>query len=130
MYALLQQMGMGLNPMAAAGAGYGGWPAQTQGASQMPQGSRYASAGGMGGGSVNVKMRGLPFHATVGDIVAFFAGYDISRNPNAIALNIGPDGRPSGEAWVQFASPDEALRAVHEKNRAHMGSRYVELFLS
>lgn len=134
-YVLLQQMGM-MNPMAppppnpAAFA----WPPQAAQPppQQPPAQTRYAGggAGMMGGGmgGVNVRMRGLPYHATVGDIATFFAGYDVNRN--AIVLGGGADGRPNGEAWVQFSSPEEAARAVHEKNRAHMGSRYVELFMA
>jgi hypothetical protein len=38
-------------------------------------------------------------------------------------------GRASGEAWVTFTSAAEAERAVQERNRQHMGSRYVELFV-
>ena len=37
------------------------------------------------------------------------------------------DGRASGEAWVTFANPAEAQRAM-AKNNTHMGSRYIELF--
>ena len=33
----------------------------------------------------------------------------------------------SGEAWVTFANPAEAQRAM-AKNNTHMGSRYIELF--
>ena len=43
-------------------------------------------------------------------------------------MGVAPDGRFTGEAWVTFASPAEAQRAQAERNRAHMGSRYVELF--
>jgi heterogeneous nuclear ribonucleoprotein F/H len=39
------------------------------------------------------------------------------------------DGRPSGEAWISFARLEDARRAVREKDRHHMGDRYVELFL-
>lgn len=47
------------------------------------------------------------------------------------SLNIGLDslGRPSGEAWISFASPDEALRAVRELNRHYLSNRYLELSL-
>lgn len=135
-YALLQsQMMQSMNPMGMAG--YSGWPAQSQTqvaaapvaqASARGLGGMGGGVGGAGTGSMNVKMRGLPYHATVGDIAAFFNGYDVLRH--AIVLGGTADGRPSGEAWVQFGSPEEAARAVRERNRAHIGSRYVELFLA
>lgn len=41
---------------------------------------------------------------------------------------MGNDGRPSGEAMAQFTSPEDAAKALQDKNRSHIGSRYVELF--
>lgn len=135
-YALLQSQMMGAMNMGAMGGmggmgGYNSWP--TQQAPQPPPsrgGHGSMGMGGMGGGGGaggNVKMRGLPYHATVGDVASFFNGYDVMRN--SIVLGSTSDGRPSGEAWVQFGSAEEASRAVRDRNRAHMGSRYVELFM-
>jgi len=70
-------------------------------------------------------MRGLPYSATETDIVQFFAGFQmLAVLPSTAPIN----GRPSGEAYVEFASPDEAQRAYIARNRATMGHRYVELF--
>jgi RNA recognition motif-containing protein len=73
-----------------------------------------------------VRMRGMPFRATVADIVMFFEGFDVVKE--SITLGTSPDGRPSGEAWVAFASPEEATRAIRQMNREYMGNRFVELF--
>ena len=74
--------------------------------------------------SVCVKMKGLPYSAQPRDIVKFFEGYRIV--PNGIFMVFGLNDRPTGEAFVEFVSIDEAHRAM-ERNRRSMGSRYVEL---
>jgi heterogeneous nuclear ribonucleoprotein F/H len=78
--------------------------------------------------SKTVKIRGLPFRATPLDILSFFDGFQFI----AESLQIGVDtlGRPSGEAWLSFASAEEAMRAVRERNRHYLGSRYLELSVS
>ena len=82
-----------------------------------------------------LKMRGLPFNSTKDDIITF---YD---DPSLAEYNIQPlvhdsihivtslDGRPSGVAFVEFASPEDSQAAM-TKDRHSMGSRYVELFAS
>mmetsp|Transcript_37182 Transcript_37182/g.54534 ORF Transcript_37182/g.54534 Transcript_37182/m.54534 type:complete len:93 (+) Transcript_37182:2-280(+) len=74
-----------------------------------------------------VKLRGLPYGATILDVAAFFRGFGAQEH--SIHLGINGDGRPSGEAWISFNRLEDARRAVREKDRNHMGDRYVELFL-
>lgn len=71
-----------------------------------------------------LRVRGMPFSTKEQDVADFFAGYDVSGR---VALKMGSDGRPSGEAFIEFISPSEALRAQADLNMATMGSRYVEL---
>jgi len=93
----------------------------------------YGGGGGMNnsGGSWNntgnhsIHMRGLPFRARQEDIADFFR----PANPVNIRLVYDDSGRPSGEADVEFASHDEALRAM-SKDKSHMQHRYIELFLN
>eukprot|EP00250_Pteridium_aquilinum_P033242 c5358_g1_i1 orf=678-2033(-) len=75
--------------------------------------------------SVCIKMRGLPFNAETKDIATFFEGYKIA--PNGILIVTGATDRPTGEAFVEFISVDEAQRAM-ERHKQNMGSRYIELF--
>lgn len=71
--------------------------------------------------SASLKLRGMPYAATADDVANFFAGYALVRE--AIALGPQP-----GQASVAFHSVPEAARALAERNRQHMGSRYIELF--
>eukprot|EP00386_Alphamonas_edax_P010850 GDKI01034704.1.p2 GENE.GDKI01034704.1~~GDKI01034704.1.p2 ORF type:complete len:112 (-),score=37.51 GDKI01034704.1:183-518(-) len=87
------------------------------------------SSGGapMVGRDTVLRMRGLPFDANEHDIMNFFAGFAMA----AVLPSTAPiDGRPSGEAFVEFASPEEAGRAMQTRNKANMGGRWVELYLS
>jgi heterogeneous nuclear ribonucleoprotein F/H len=72
-----------------------------------------------------VHMRGLPYKATENDIYNFFS----PLNPVRIHIEIGPDGRVTGEADVEFATHEEAEAAM-SKDRANMQHRYIELFLN
>lgn len=75
-------------------------------------------------GSV-LRMRGLPFSASMQDILHFWVGFGVLR---VAQVPLGPDGRPSGEAYAEFASTDEAARALTAKQHGLMGMRYVELY--
>jgi len=50
-------------------------------------------------------------------------------DPNDVKIGFNRDGRPSGDALVTFPSAELAKDAVREKNRKHLGRRYVELFI-
>lgn len=72
-----------------------------------------------------IRMRGLPFGAAIPDVEAFFEGLPLLKG--GIYIMIGVDGRPLGEAFVQFETP-EAVTSALERNRSLMGTRYIELF--
>jgi len=86
---------------------------------------------GMGGNNqMNdgfVRLRGLPFEATKNDIANFFQGFTIT--PYGITLTMDQDGRPSGEAYVEFTTVDQVEKAL-AKNKEKMGHRYIEIFNS
>ncbi|XP_037248245.1 G-rich sequence factor 1 [Falco rusticolus] len=71
-----------------------------------------------------VLLRGLPFSSTEDDIADFFAGLKITD----IAF-IYRGERKSGEAFVQFATPEMAAKALL-RHREYMGSRYIEVYVS
>jgi heterogeneous nuclear ribonucleoprotein F/H/epithelial splicing regulatory protein 1/2 len=128
MYGAMQQGPYGQPPgyMGAPACGappYGGMqpPMQTMPPAAIPG----AATGPAPGKASTLRMRGLPFRSTVDDVLRFFAGFHIL--PGGIVLG-QKDGRPSGEAWVTFASPTEAQRALLGMNHKNIGNRYVELF--
>ncbi|KAL2231059.1 UNVERIFIED_CONTAM: Heterogeneous nuclear ribonucleoprotein F [Sesamum indicum] len=74
-----------------------------------------------------LRMRGLPFSAGKDDIIDFFKNFRLPEESIHIIFNF--EGRPTGEAFVEFASVDDAKAAL-AKDRMTLGSRYIELFPS
>ncbi|RLU15693.1 hypothetical protein DMN91_011448 [Ooceraea biroi] len=92
------------------------------------KGGNYRGSGDSWGGNSGVHsihMRGLPFKATEQDIADFFRPID----PVNVRIILENGGRPSGEADVEFASHEEAVKAMC-KDKSHMSHRYIELFLN
>lgn len=81
---------------------------------------------GAGSGGV-VRLRGLPFNATADLILQFFQGYEIPKGPMGVHLIYGANGRPNGEAFVEFGG-EEVADAALSRDRATIGTRYVEVF--
>ncbi|KAJ8281502.1 hypothetical protein COCON_G00040210 [Conger conger] len=114
-------------------------PSGGRGYSAMPRGGSYDRVrrggydGRYGDGSSSfqsitghcVHMRGLPYRATETDIYNFFS----PLNPVRVHIEVGPDGRVTGEADVEFATHEDAVAAM-SKDKANMQHRYVELFLN
>ncbi|KAG7159863.1 Heterogeneous nuclear ribonucleoprotein H2-like, partial [Homarus americanus] len=95
-----------------------------------PGGLKGNFGGGRGGSWNNgtghcVHMRGLPFRATEMDIADFFR----PLNPVNINIIMDSSNRPSGEADIEFATHDDAVKAM-SKDKANMQHRYIELFLN
>jgi len=72
-------------------------------------------------------MRGIPFSVREGEIAEFFQGLKIQRD--GIHIVRTPDGRLTGEAYVEFTSHEDIV-AAQRKNKERIGSRYIELFTS
>ncbi|KAL0043680.1 hypothetical protein WJX82_005276 [Trebouxia sp. C0006] len=70
-----------------------------------------------------LRLRGLPYRALEDDIFRFLEPLIVTR------VHIcKKHGRPTGEAYVQFASRHGAGEALGTKNRQHLGNRYIEIF--
>lgn len=76
-----------------------------------------------------LRVRGLPWSASKDDVVKFFDGCKIKNGVNGIHLTMSREGRPSGEAYVEFETEDDTNKGL-EKNNEHLGSRYIEVFRS
>jgi heterogeneous nuclear ribonucleoprotein F/H len=74
-----------------------------------------------------VSLWGLPFGGTKEEIVQFLSGLEIV--PNGITLPADPEGKISGETFVQFASQKLAEKAL-QMHKERIGHRYIEVFKS
>ncbi|KAK3205273.1 hypothetical protein Dsin_019319 [Dipteronia sinensis] len=74
-----------------------------------------------------LRLRGLPFSAGKDDIMDFFKDFVLSEESIHITMN--SEGRPTGEAFVEFANAEDS-KAAMSKDRMTLGSRYIELFPS
>ncbi|XP_057802430.1 uncharacterized protein LOC131017686 isoform X4 [Salvia miltiorrhiza] len=72
-----------------------------------------------------LRLRGLPFTATKEDIINFFKDFDLSEDKVHLIAN--SEGRPAGESFVEFGSPEDS-KAAMSKDRMTLGYRYIELF--
>lgn len=72
-----------------------------------------------------VKLRGLPWSATTEDIQKFFRDCKILGGKFGIHMTSSREGRPSGEAFVEFEDAEDVEIAI-QKDREHIGNRYIE----
>ena len=77
--------------------------------------------------SVVVRLEGLPYSATITDIVNFFNGFDVTYDD--VRIHCREDGSPSGKAFVTMRSDWLAKSAIHELDRHYIMGRYIELYL-
>jgi len=74
-----------------------------------------------------LRLRGLPYTATIEDITFFFSPKCSIVEKESIALTYKNDGRATGEAYVKLTCDAKKAMALHKKM---IGSRYIELFIS
>jgi len=73
-----------------------------------------------------VRMRGLPWAATVKDVKRFFAPVYVQSA--GVNLFLNKVGKASGEGCVVFSTIADAQRAISLKIKKKMNGRYIELF--
>lgn len=71
-----------------------------------------------------LRLRGLPYSATVQDLHMFFQGYQLA--PGGVHIQLGMDGRPNGDAFVEFTTEEQAEQALRTKNKERIGTRYIK----
>ena len=76
-----------------------------------------------------VRLRGLPFNSTAQDVLQFLEGVDAVGGEAGVVFTCTPDGRPTGEAYVEVGSP-EGLAAALGRHKEKIGARYIEIFES
>ncbi|XP_067937467.1 epithelial splicing regulatory protein 1-like isoform X1 [Watersipora subatra] len=80
-----------------------------------------------------IRMRGLPYTANAEQVLQFFCGgekgVDVLDGKDGILFVHQVDGRATGDAFVLFATEDDANIALG-KHRELIGTRYIELFKS
>lgn len=87
------------------------------------------------GAQVIIRMRGLPFTCSAQQVVEFFTNHkkesrcEILGAEEGILFVKNHDDKPTGDAFVLFATEEYAHRAL-QKHKQNIGSRYVELFRS
>ena len=85
-------------------------------------------------GGPQIRLRGLPFDATVQDVLSFLALHGIVDKvadiPNAAELVPTAPGRPSGQAVVSMRGLQDAMEARDVLDGKYFGSRWIEVFVS
>jgi heterogeneous nuclear ribonucleoprotein F/H len=74
-----------------------------------------------------VRLRGLPWSTKPDEIIKFLDGCAVVGDEEGIHIVMGPDGRSTGEAFVDLASADDVKQAL-TKNKNHIGRRYIDVF--
>lgn len=74
-----------------------------------------------------VRLEGLPYDATLHDIVEFFRGFNVSLEH--VRIQCRDDGSPSGKAFVTMPNEKFAQTAVRDLNKKYVRGRFVELFM-
>jgi len=77
-----------------------------------------------------LRVRGLPYSATVDELVNLFADYGLVDDNVCIGVCPGgpQQGRPNGDAILRFDTLKQAQGALQNIQGATVGNRYLELF--
>ncbi|KAG9283595.1 epithelial splicing regulatory protein 1 isoform X1 [Astyanax mexicanus] len=75
-----------------------------------------------------LRLRGLPYDASVQDILLFLGEYTADIRPHGVHMVLNQQGRPSGDAFIQMRSAERAHLAAQRCHKRSMKERYVEVF--
>uniref|UniRef100_A0A3B3QEK8 Epithelial splicing regulatory protein 2 n=1 Tax=Paramormyrops kingsleyae TaxID=1676925 RepID=A0A3B3QEK8_9TELE len=75
-----------------------------------------------------VRLRGLPYSATIEDILEFMAEHTVDIKPHGVHMVLNQQGRPSGDAFIQMKAADRAFMVAQKCHKKMMKDRYVEVF--
>ncbi|XP_033122309.1 heterogeneous nuclear ribonucleoprotein H2-like [Anneissia japonica] len=76
-----------------------------------------------------IRARGLPWASTIDDVLNFFEGCSIVGGKDGVKYTFTPEGRFSGECFVEFEGSPDVEHALKKHNNS-MGKRYIEVFRS
>uniref|UniRef100_A0A3P8RR79 Epithelial splicing regulatory protein 1 n=1 Tax=Amphiprion percula TaxID=161767 RepID=A0A3P8RR79_AMPPE len=81
-----------------------------------------------------LRLRGLPYTASIEDILTFLGEFTHDIRPHGVHMVLNQQGRPSGDCFIQMTSAERALQASQRLHKHMMSSqrsansRYVEVF--
>ncbi|XP_075776495.1 epithelial splicing regulatory protein 1 isoform X3 [Pelodiscus sinensis] len=75
-----------------------------------------------------VRLRGLPYSATIEDILEFLGEFSANIRTHGVHLVLNHQGRPSGDAFIQMKSADRAFSTAQKCHKKTMKDRYIEVF--
>jgi hypothetical protein len=78
-----------------------------------------------------VHLRGLPYRATVQDVMGFLDTHanNLHDGSKSVQLIMNHKGRPSGFAKLWFNTPEAAVACCSELHLRNLEDRYIEVFL-
>ncbi|KAJ8394574.1 hypothetical protein AAFF_G00043770 [Aldrovandia affinis] len=75
-----------------------------------------------------VRLRGLPYIATIEDILEFLGEFTADIRPHGVHMVLNQQGRPSGDSFIQMKSAERAFLTAQKCHKRTMKDRYVEVF--
>ncbi|XP_072013370.1 epithelial splicing regulatory protein 1-like [Amphiura filiformis] len=75
-----------------------------------------------------IRMRGLPFTATIEDIMAFLGEFADFIRPQGVHMVYNLQGKPNGEAFIQMLTAEKAFHTAGKCHMKYMGTRFIEVF--
>uniref|UniRef100_A0A4W6CBP0 Epithelial splicing regulatory protein 1 n=1 Tax=Lates calcarifer TaxID=8187 RepID=A0A4W6CBP0_LATCA len=81
-----------------------------------------------------LRLRGLPYTASIEDILTFLGEFTHDIRPHGVHMVLNQQGRPSGDCFIQMTSAERAVQASQRLHKHVMtsqrgaNSRYVEVF--